>query len=141
MSDIPTPDSAPQLSPSEEFRLAHPDFVEPTVQRSEWDPNTRRASQQQGSGGGFAAGLNGELVNGQSDAEMDAANEINTKQAEVVEATEPDVVTDTATELKLAESTAALQHRLSEDTRRRGLGHVARLRAEMTERQRQRELE
>lgn len=49
------------LSPSEEFQLNNPNFVEPVPVVHEWDPNARRAESQRGSGGGFAAATSGEL--------------------------------------------------------------------------------
>lgn len=51
----------PTLSPSEEFRLANPDFVEPARTERDWDPNARRSAQLERVGGGLRAGIDGEL--------------------------------------------------------------------------------
>lgn len=52
------------LSPSEQFRLANPDYIEPERIKYEWDPNTRNIERQRrsGAGGGLAAAAAGELI-------------------------------------------------------------------------------
>jgi hypothetical protein len=54
--------SEPVLSPSKEFRLENPDFIEPIPVVHEWDPNERRSNRLRGSGGGLAAAVAGELA-------------------------------------------------------------------------------
>ena len=68
-SNLPFPDqdsgqlppTGPALSPSEAFRLANPELVEPARVEREWNPNIRRSGQLEGVGGGLRAGVDGEL--------------------------------------------------------------------------------
>jgi hypothetical protein len=61
---VPFVQPSDRLSPSEEFRRDNPDFVELVVERTEWDPNARRAEQlrNSGVGGGLAGAVAGELT-------------------------------------------------------------------------------
>ncbi len=49
------------LTPSEEFMLAHAEFLEPVHGTTEWDPNARRSKQLEGVGGGLKSAIDGEL--------------------------------------------------------------------------------
>ena len=74
-----------RLSPSEEFRLAHPDFTEPVVEVEEWDPNARRAAQVEGAGGGIKQAIDGTLhMTAESEKEkaMQAARELAARARE-----------------------------------------------------------
>ncbi len=49
------------LTPTEQFKLDNPDFVEPAINERVIDPNARRVAQLRTVGGGLAAAANGEL--------------------------------------------------------------------------------
>ena len=102
------PTSLP-LSPSDQFRLDNPDFVEPTVLRSDWDPNARRVKLLRGVGGGIASAVAGEIV-------------FTPESSPIVEP---------RTDRVLAPPPAhtAHQHTLSMDTRITGLNAIERLRS------------
>ncbi len=95
------------LSPSEAFKTAHPDFVEPTPAERIVDAAHRRVAERSANvGGGIAALYRGELETDQVAPNKEKVDDIEVPTS------------------RLKSSDAALQHRIARDTRMRGLSKV-----------------